>query len=268
MSAPAIEAHQATEVEKDTATLCALRAEICAVAGFTATISSCADDAPIPAGAKKVYFIRHGEGQHNVAQREWRADPGWDGASEPYTMDNDPDWRYIDAELTGDGIAQAEALQARSAALSCDTLVVSPLRRATATGLLACAPLIATGRLRIAAHELAHERAGRHTCDRRLPIAQLRSQFDAVDYGLLESEEDPYWGDGRTREPLPDVARRAAEFAAWLRDVPQQQLIVATHSAFLLSIFNAVFTPADGEKPELTRWFGTGEMRAVIIRFA
>ena len=51
-------------------------------------------------------------------------------------------------------------------------------------------------------------------------------------------------------------------------DVPQQQLIVATHSAFLLSIFNAVFTPADGEKPELTRWFGTGEMRAVIIRFA
>ena len=38
-----------------------------------------------PEGAKLIHFIRHGEGFHNVAQREWRADPNWDGTSEPYT---------------------------------------------------------------------------------------------------------------------------------------------------------------------------------------
>ena len=59
---------------------------------------------------KIVHFIRHGEGLHNVAQREWRADPGWDGESESITVDNDPEYRFVDAELTPKGIGQAEAL--------------------------------------------------------------------------------------------------------------------------------------------------------------
>ena len=31
---------------------------------------------------KTLYLIRHGEGYHNVAQREWRAQPDWDGVSD------------------------------------------------------------------------------------------------------------------------------------------------------------------------------------------
>ena len=45
---------------------------------------------------------RHGEGAHNVAQREWRAAGK---ASEPYTVQNDPTGRYVDAELTPAGLA-------------------------------------------------------------------------------------------------------------------------------------------------------------------
>jgi hypothetical protein len=78
-----------------------------------------------------IHFVRHGEGYHNVAQREWRADPKWDGESEPYTMDNDPDGRYEDPLLTPTGKAQAIELQKDTKTLNPDIMIVSPLRRAT-----------------------------------------------------------------------------------------------------------------------------------------
>lgn len=34
----------------------------------------------------RVHFIRHGEGHHNVVQREWRKKKDWDGYSEPYFL--------------------------------------------------------------------------------------------------------------------------------------------------------------------------------------
>lgn len=49
---------------------------------------------------KVIHFIRHGEGDHNVAQREWRTDPAWDGKSDPYTFDRDPTFKFLDPGLT------------------------------------------------------------------------------------------------------------------------------------------------------------------------
>ena len=54
-------------------------------------------------GQKKVHFVRHGEGYHNVAQREWRAASK---AGEPYTVDTDPEYKFIDALLTPTGVEQ------------------------------------------------------------------------------------------------------------------------------------------------------------------
>lgn len=50
-----------------------------------------------------MHFVRHGEGYHNVAQREWRqaSKPG-----EPYTIDTDPEFKFIDALLTPAGVEQ------------------------------------------------------------------------------------------------------------------------------------------------------------------
>ena len=186
-----------------------------------------------------MHFIRHGEGHHNVAQREWRAAAGWDGTSEPYTLDTDPEYRFVDALLTDKGEAEARALQARTRKLTPELLVVSPLRRATQTGLLAFefrvtnSPSNLGERIPVVAHELCHERAGRHTCDKRLARTALAAAYPEVNYDLVdlevvagvngaqqsrdskahdlcESEEDPYWGDGLIREPWEGVARRAA----------------------------------------------------------
>ena len=65
-----------------------------------------------------------------------------------------------------------------------------------------------------------------------------------------------------TREPWEDVAKRAAGFALWLRERPEQHLAVASHSAFLLTLFNAVLAT---ETEDARRWFGTGEMRTVLL---
>jgi len=269
-SSAGIEEHQQKEVDEKHAALRAVAAEVATSMQYQVRCSLVSDAAPIRRDtrrtfSKKVWFIRHGEGYHNVAQREWRAAASWDGKSEPYTMDNDPQGVYVDAKLTSTGEAEARALQGRTASLEPQLLVVSPLRRATQTGLLAFADHVSSGRLRVIASELCHETAGRHTCDRRLPRTALAAAFSAVDYSLLESEEDPYWGDGITREPFADLARRAASFIEWLGGLPQREIAVAAHSGFLLALFNAVLTVED---EAAATWFGTGEMRCVMLTFS
>ena len=64
-----------------------------------------------------MFFIRHGEGYHNVAQREWRAAPNYVDGTEPYTVDNDPENIYIDSLLTEKGIREAVELIPRVDAL-------------------------------------------------------------------------------------------------------------------------------------------------------
>ena len=267
MQEPAIETHQAAEVS-------GLSAQLRALAAATASSMSCvvrcelvADDAPTPAGSKKCFFIRHGEGYHNVAQREWRADPSWDGVTEPYTIDKDPSYKYLDPSLTEKGVGQAEALKPRATALAPELMVVSPLRRATQTGLIAFEGAVSSG-LRVVANELCHEHGGRHTCDKRASKASLAAEFPSVDYSELAEEEDPHWGDGVERESLASLSMRCARYVEWLRHRPERCVVTASHSAFLLALFNAVLvTGGEGGGEGARQWFGTGEMRAVVLTF-
>ena len=125
---------------------------------------------------KRIHFIRHGEGLHNVAGREWRKRPDYVPGTEPYKLDTDPEYFYIDALLTHTGETQAVSLQ-DYIVLNCQAvslLVLSPMRRATQTGLLAFTKLIderkenSSKPLNIVAKEEAHERSYSHTCDKNL----------------------------------------------------------------------------------------------------
>ena len=115
----------------------------------------------------------------------------------------------------------------------------------------------------VVACEHCHETGGRHTCDRRLDKTRLAALYPAVDYSELTSEADPLW-DAERRESPADVARRAAEFAGWLGRRPERVIAVAAHSGFLLALCNAAFETDD---EEITAWFGTGECRAVSLRW-
>jgi len=184
---------------------------------------------------KRIHFIRHGEGFHNVAGREWRKRPNYVPGTEPYKLDTDPEYFYIDALLTPLGEQQAKSLQ-DYVVLNCQPvslLVLSPMRRATQTGLLAFTKLIEertenkSNPLRIVAKEEAHERSYPHTCDKRLDLKDLKEYFFEtnaskygdmltrnglkIDYSEILSESDPFWGDGLEKEELLDVAKRGCK---------------------------------------------------------
>ena len=208
-----------------------------------------------------MHFIRHGEGVHNVAQREWLLA---EKAGAPYTLTNDPSYAYLDAQLTDTGEAQARALQPRARTLAPGVLIVSPMRRALRTALLAFEHACAGG-LPVLAHEGCHEMGGLHTCDRRLPRSELAAAYGAVDFSLIETEDDPMWGDGTARESLEACAARGAGFARWLMARPETEIAVACHSTFLLALFNGALD-ADGEGAHaLLEHFSTGEMRTVVL---
>mmetsp|Transcript_6569 Transcript_6569/g.18433 ORF Transcript_6569/g.18433 Transcript_6569/m.18433 type:complete len:278 (-) Transcript_6569:205-1038(-) len=268
MASERVEGHQVSEVNRDIATLRASAPLVQAAMSLQVRALPAADDAAIldsDAGVTKkiISFIRHGEGDHNVAQRLWRARPDWDGVSEPYTPANDPDNRYLDPSLTDKGRQQARDLRPRTAVMMktpVELMVVSPMRRATQTALIAFEPHLGEG-LKVLAHELCHERAGAHTCDKRVGKTSLAAEFPGVDYSLI-GEEDPYWSSGRETES--EVSTRAGQFLEWLATRPEKRIVVASHSAWLLATFNAAMDATDAE----SQWFGTGEMRTVEVSFS
>eukprot|EP00037_Helgoeca_nana_P001663 m.28453 g.28453 ORF g.28453 m.28453 type:complete len:296 (+) comp12019_c0_seq3:38-925(+) len=236
--------------------------------GLSIRARELSDDAKVSATstAKKIHFIRHGQGFHNAKQKEWRSNPAWDGKTEPYTLETDPDFKLIDPKLTPLGESEAVALRPRANKLSPEVMVVSPMRRATQTGLLAFDQHVVAGRLSVVACELAHEISGKHTCDKRLPVATLKATFPMVDYDGIVSEDDPFWGDGMRRETWDELAARAADFTLWLRDRKEQHIVVAGHSALLAAVFNGVMTySTDADSKNLRAWFQTGEMRTVEV---
>jgi len=249
-----VEAHQASEVSRETAASRALGEAIRATLGFECRATRCdAGSSSDDENEKMVLLIRHGEGAHNVAQREWR---NAGKAGEPYTVDNDPDGLLRDAELTALGREQAAAL--KDEIQDAEIVFASPMRRATQTALLGASPEVP-----VLAVEALHETGGRHTCDRRLDKADLATLFPRVDYSLIQ-EVDPLWHDTQ-REDKASIAARAADFLAFLRTRPEKIVAVATHSGFLLTLLNAVLLV---DNPDDAAWFATGECRAFTLAFS
>ncbi|CAE8611033.1 unnamed protein product [Polarella glacialis] len=144
------------------------------------------------------------------------------------------------------------------------------MRRATQTAIIGFADAISAG-VPVLAQELCHEIAGKHTCDLRLSKQKLAVEFPAVNYGEVLDEEDPYWGDGLTRESQEAVSQRGSNFVRWLLERPETKVVVATHSNWLASLFNAVLEIHEQASDQaevgcdLTAWFDTGEMRTVLL---
>merc|ERR1712038_182571 len=236
---------------------------------------------------KRIHFIRHGEGFHNVAEREWRGRPDFIPGTRPYKLDTDPDYHYIDALLTTKGEKQATALQ-DYVVLNCQPvslLVLSPMRRATQTGLLALTKLIQEemekkdSGLKIIAKEEAHERSFPHTCDKRLDLKDLKTYFYEkeslkygdmltnagleIDYSEILSESDPYWSNGLEKEELLSVAKRGCKLMKWIYETNDNEVAIAAHSALLKTIFEIVVT----NKSQTDTWFANGEIKSCDVTF-
>lgn len=224
-------------------------------------------------GEKVVHLIRHGQGFHNLFSDLWKEFGQKVDITDPKNPYNRPE--VLDPPLTAIGRQQAQALQPLTKRLTgVQLVVVSPLRRAVETSLLAFPHLLhaaeSDGGLQdekkkvFLGREECHEEVHSNICDMRRPLSEIKAEFPMVDWSEILEEEDPVW-DGGKRESGRSVSDRAYAFMLWLRARPEVEVAIGTHSAWLFNLLNTVMDcSAD---PRLAEWFLTGELRSVLVAF-
>lgn len=140
-----------------------------------------------------------------------------------------------------------------------ELVVTSPLTRCLQTALLSFPTLVAdannadsdTNNIPFVAHEAIRETVN-YACDRRRSISELEPHYhERVCFRAIEHDHDELWESyvrrlGSTEEwdkhresaELYAVADRARDFLEWVRERPEQNIVVCTHSAFLRCILS------------------------------
>jgi broad specificity phosphatase PhoE len=168
----------------------------------------------------------------------------------------------LDAPLTNKGREQALLLQpvVRGLKDQPELVVFSPHCRALQTGMLVFEAL--AGKIPFVAHEMVREETGVHVCDRRRPRSQQANEFPLIDFSQLETEEDAIFHENK-RETKLQLSDRIYKFLEWLEARKETHVGISSHSAWLLTIFNANLVADES----LKGWFQTGELRSAILEF-
>lgn len=240
---------------------------------------------------KKVHFIRHAEGFHNVATHET-------GNNECLLRGDAAaiDHPLYDSRLTAVGIDQAEKLREILAHrpsggrtfTAFDLVVVSPLTRTceTARHIFGRARTPGTPAFldpgkapehsqeyaagvsvpapRIVVREECRERWGHYVCDGRRSIKDISAEFPDFDFSEIRHDDDVFYGDGR--EPDDHCCERAVKFLEWLNARPEKCIAVVTHSSFLRHLFGQFGDSLRQEDQDsLQRMAGNCELRSIVL---
>jgi broad specificity phosphatase PhoE len=215
---------------------------------------------------KTIHVVRHGQGFHNLlADKAAAAGIVWEqfvhAPENPYVSPE-----IVDAPLTEKG--RQQALLLRHKTVPClpqppQLIVLSPNCRALQTGLIAFADSI--GLVPFIAHEMVREETGVHCCDQRRSRDMQAMEFPHVDFSLLTSNHDDIF-QIHHRETKMEVASRIYEFLEWLAEREEEHIVVASHSSWLLTMFNGV-AEIHPDDEHLKEWFQTGEMRSCKMVF-
>ena len=131
----------------------------------------------------KIYFIRHGEGNHNKTE----------------------DWNILYPRLTERGREQCMKVREEMEGEEVDLILVSPLRRTLETG-----SIIFKDR-KLVGLEYIREYI-QNPCDYMEKIEEIRDDFKGVDLSKIEEEENK-------REHEEDLRRRVEKLKYWLRNM-------------------------------------------------
>ncbi|XP_058080332.1 phosphoglycerate mutase-like protein 1 isoform X2 [Magnolia sinica] len=228
---------------------------------------------------KTLHLVRHAQGIHNVE------------GENNYQAYLSPD--FFDAQLTPLGWEQVDNLRkhvrASGLAKRIDLVITSPLLRTmqTAVGVFGgdgyvdgvdVAPLMVANAgnsnhsaisslncLPFVAVETCREHLGVHPCDKRRSISEYRPLFPAVDFSLIESDEDILWK-ADIRETTEEVAARGRKFLNWLWTRKEKEIAIVTHSGFLfhtLKTFGNDCHPL--VKEEISKHFANCELRSMVM---
>ncbi|KAL3830379.1 hypothetical protein ACJIZ3_019181 [Penstemon smallii] len=229
---------------------------------------------------KTIHFVRHAQGFHNVA------------GEKDHSAYLSPE--LLDAQLTPLGWEQVDNLrkhvQSSGVFKGIELVVVSPLLRTmqTAVGVFGgegyadgidVPPLMVenTGNISsrpaisslnsppFVAVELCREHLGIHWCDKRRSISEYKPLFPAIDFSLIESDDDTLWKVD-VREANEEVAARGLQFLNWLWTREEKEIAVVTHSGFLIHTLAGFGDDCHTSvKSEICRPFKNCELRSVVI---
>jgi broad specificity phosphatase PhoE len=206
---------------------------------------------PLPASSKRVHFIRHALGMHNlVGEVDHSA----------YLFEENED-----AMLAPFGIQQCvEVSGSKEIAQKLqrvETVLISPMRRTIQTANY-CFPYL-VNKIPWIGSELLRERSGLHPCDRRRPITELSKYYPHVDFSTITNDHDTLYSDDR--EPDDVVNARCRAFMEHLSQRKEKELIVVGHSSYFDQLFTQI-VKVENAREEYVR-FKNCEMRSLIIKF-
>lgn len=240
---------------------------------------------------KKVHFIRHAEGFHNVATKEHGSNDCLLRGGEPASSH-----ALYDARLTQKGIAQSVMLRDYLAKrpsgsrtfTAFDLVVVSPLTRTCETALHVFgsprepgkpafltrveAPVgtpereagVMVAPPRFLVREECRERWGHYVCDGRRPIREIAAEFPNFDFSEVIHDDDVFYSD--ERESDEHCCERAVKFLEWLNKRPEKCIAVVTHSSFLRHLFGQFGENLHREDMDnLQRLAGNCELRSIVL---
>lgn len=243
---------------------------------------------------KKIHFIRHAEGFHNVETHK----AGTNDILKCPAGQQANEHELWDARLTQVGIDQAQKLReylsqrpsGGRSFTSFDLVVVSPLTRTLETAQEVFGPARSPGipafldpgqapagseestlastnavpRPRILVREECRERWGCYVCDGRRPISQIMPDFPGFDFSELEYDADVFYTS--ERESDEHCHQRALLFLEWLNKRPEKCIAVVTHSSFLRHLFEQFGKNTHhDDKDLLQRVAGNCELRSIIL---
>ena len=78
--------------------------------------------------------------------------------------------------------------------------------------------------------QFCREQLGEHPCDKRRNLAYYKEHYPAVDFTLIETEEDELWKEDY-RETIPEIKQRAVKFVKWLATRCARQALPLVHSS-------------------------------------
>jgi len=179
--------------------------------------------------ARTVLLVRHGEGDHNAAERRL-------GSEQWENVEAKSD-KYFDANLNGVGLRQCEDLNkafqlSLKSGLQVDVIIVSPLSRAIQTAKYGLASI--WKKVPIYAVEMSRERFGKNICDKRKSVTTLKKEFPEVNFDFFMEGEDDTWFSPE-RETDEQIDQRVTYFYNWLLRAPKdwRSVVIVGHSSFM-----------------------------------
>ncbi|KZV97349.1 phosphoglycerate mutase-like protein [Exidia glandulosa HHB12029] len=209
------------------------------------------EQAPEGTSYKLVFAGRHGQGFHNVAESKYGTE-AWEAHWAFLSGDNEATWGP-DPYLTDVGVQQAKAAHAAWAKYKPpqpDLYLCSPLRRALQT----FQGTFPDKSARV--EENVRERIDGHTCDIRLPVSQLQSEYPTFDWSAMKDDEDPHTKLVESEAAVAERARTVLD--AIFAHETAQIVSITTHSGWIKGLGDALgrkryILPTGGVAPFLIK---------------